>query len=645
MKKLLLFLVLCILFITSCGKKTYTISFYDGDTLLQEIKVEQGSSANIKTPTKEGHTFIGWDKDITNVNENLIVHALWEGDYYEIKFYNEGVKFSTKYVRYGEDCIIEEVPSKKGYDFSGWDKDLTNITTDMEVNATFTKKEYLVTFLDLNDEVIDVVKVKYGEDAVAPTAPTITGYVFVEWDNDFTKIDSNITVKAIYRSTVGKISYYVNGSLYDAGVKTYNEGEKVTLPVLELEGYDFLGWRLSTLSLTLYNELDTTFYGDISLYAYLIETSVHNPLVLPSTPYHFTGIRKTESGVIVYQPVMPTGLLSQSVQDYNWSTSDPNIASVSIWSSLTIRGAGYCILTATLKTDPNYFINCVIHCTNEGVSFSNEDEANNIELVTVTFVDQNNKTISTQKVVKGGSAILPKMPDIAGYAFYGFDHDNFGIKEDTTFKAIYLKDKTNNLNGKTISILGDSISTFEPFIPSGFASFYPYPTADVNDVNMTWWMQVINKVGGRLFVNNSYSGTCVADLSSNATKNIGRINYNLIGNKYADVLIIYMGSNDCASGSINEATFKAGYKQMLDNIKKVCPNQEIILMTLTSTSFYSATKQKAFNNIIREYASSYKLRLVDVENTSLDDHKVDSAHPDYSGMKILADAVINELIK
>ena len=82
-----------------------------------------------------------------------------------------------------------------------------------------------------------------------------------------------------------------------------------------------------------------------------------------------------------------------------------------------------------------------------------------------------------------------------------------------------------------VFILGDSYSTYEGYIPDGFSAFYPYPTADVSDVNMTWWMQVVNKMGGTLFVNNSYSGTCVADGSSNATKNMSRLEYTTISEK------------------------------------------------------------------------------------------------------------------
>lgn len=49
---------------------------------------------------------------------------------------------------------------------------------------------------------------------------------------------------------------------------------------------------------------------------------------------------------------------------------------------------------------------------------------------------------------------------------------------------------------QTIAVLGDSYSTFEGFIPKGYATWYsptaPPETTDVNKVEQTWWWQVIS---------------------------------------------------------------------------------------------------------------------------------------------------------
>ncbi len=67
---------------------------------------------------------------------------------------------------------------------------------------------------------------------------------------------------------------------------------------------------------------------------------------------------------------------------------------------------------------------------------------------------------------------------------------------------------------KSVSILGDSYSTFEGYLqPDTNAVWYhsvPKPgTTDVASVRDTWWHRLIREKGYRLCVNNSYSGATV----------------------------------------------------------------------------------------------------------------------------------------
>ena len=162
---------------------------------------------------------------------------------------------------------------------------------------------------------------------------------------------------------------------------------------------------------------------------------------------------------------------------------------------------------------------------------------------------------------------------------------------------------------------------------------------------MTWWMQVINKMGGTLFANNSYSGSCVSGTASSATKYMDRLEHTQINGETPDVILVYMGSNDCASGFITAQMFDEDYTVMLENLQKLCPNSEIILMTLLTSPLYDVEDQQAYNEIIKTKAKDFNLQLLDCESASLAGHLVDSAHPDYSGMQVFADKVIEELNK
>lgn len=54
--------------------------------------------------------------------------------------------------------------------------------------------------------------------------------------------------------------------------------------------------------------------------------------------------------------------------------------------------------------------------------------------------------------------------------------------------------------GKRFCVLGDSISTFSGYTPEEavFYNSYMQRMTGVTDVNLTWWMQVINHFGGVL---------------------------------------------------------------------------------------------------------------------------------------------------
>lgn len=80
-------------------------------------------------------------------------------------------------------------------------KNLQAALEDTAVNPE--PKEYTVTFVDKDGNVISAVKVKEGEAAVAPEAPQVEGYEFTGWDKDFSNVTEDMTVKALYKKISG----------------------------------------------------------------------------------------------------------------------------------------------------------------------------------------------------------------------------------------------------------------------------------------------------------------------------------------------------------------------------------------------------------------------------------------------------------
>ena len=110
-----------------------------------------------------------------------------------------GETIDTQIVVAGEDAVAPEAPVHEGYTFVEWDTDFTNVQSDLTVTAVYAINEYTVTFVDgLTGETIDTQTVEHGADAVEPAVPEHVGYHFVEWDVEFTNVTSDLTVTALY---------------------------------------------------------------------------------------------------------------------------------------------------------------------------------------------------------------------------------------------------------------------------------------------------------------------------------------------------------------------------------------------------------------------------------------------------------------
>lgn len=115
---------------------------------------------------------------------------------------------------------------------------------------------------------------------------------------------------------------------------------------------------------------------------------------------------------------------------------------------------------------------------------------------------------------------------------------------------------------KTFTILGDSYSTFEGYIPEGNACWYfttPHGENDVTNVEQTWWHIFAKQNGYELLLNDSYSGSTIcntgydgADYSDRAF--ITRMFNVTAGNP--DLIIVFGGTNDSwANAPIGELKY------------------------------------------------------------------------------------------
>ena len=264
------------------------------------------------------------------------------------------------------------------------------------------------------------------------------------------------------------------------------------------------------------------------------------------------------------------------------------------------------------------------------------------------------------------------------------------------------------LAGKQVSILGDSISTYDGYSNEyetqnsdikkngthpddnftekdhnyyGNRVAYPnFVSHDLSSADDTWWLRTINQIGANLCVNNSFSGGLITDnittyRSSQLHDNTKYSDFKNEKNEgqdadiYPDIVAVYMGINDFnAKGDVEPSTFYTYYKRIVMNILKeyisYSPNLKVFVFTIPPSStgeskwakvqdenLYQQNLEK-FNNKIRQIAEEIKnVELVDLFNyynmsrMEAQAYANDSLHPNTAGMKLISDCFIDALYK
>lgn len=227
----------------------------------------------------------------------------------------------------------------------------------------------------------------------------------------------------------------------------------------------------------------------------------------------------------------------------------------------------------------------------------------------MAFYDKNKTYVSGAQ--KTGTApylwVIP-VPANATYARL-----SFYLSVENTFYAKGIigniekfEKRENKLKGKKLGIIGDSISTYSGFLPSGYQTYYPRYT--VTDPEKTWWKQLLNETEMELCVNASWSGSTICGDTTNNTGVVGcsdaRVNAltDGQGNK-PDVIIVYMGINDfgksngitCGtydgkaepSTATNITSITEAFGVLLKKLENTYPNARIFVCRIMPEKFSS----------------------------------------------------------
>ena len=205
-------------------------------------------------------------------------------------------------------------------------------------------------------------------------------------------------------------------------------------------------------------------------------------------------------------------------------------------------------------------------------------------------------------------------------------------------------------NSKSISILGDSYSTFQGYLqPDTNAVWYwdnvEAMNTDVHHVRETWWHQFIKKNGYRLCINNSFSGSTIC---YSGYKTVGPDFTDYSDRAFVtrldklgcpDIIFVFGGTNDSWAGSpIGEYkysgwtredlfSFRPAMACLLEKMIDHYPNVKIYFLL-------NDDLRDEIDESVKTICSHYEVDLIEL----VDIHKI-NGHPSVKGMRQICEQI------
>ena len=396
----------------------------------------------------------------------------------------DGSEIKTDVVEKGNDAVAPADPEREGYTFTGWDKDFTNVQSDLTVTAQYKIKTYEVVFVDWDDAELYKQIVAYGQSATAPADPERGGFTFTGWDKEFDIVTADLTVTAQYAVKVWTVTY-IDNDKYGA-VELYKElvedGQAAQGYPAAHEGYvlwywlDDDTWEHADLSSITKDMLVQAYYKALSFhltfrvdgittfeingeYGYNVSDNLYyNPPFASKTPertataaeeYEFVGWTPEVTFLtsdVVFDAVFEATPRKYTVSFYDWDDKlleEQKVEYGKNAEDFTPERMGY-TFTGWDKS--------LVDITSD-ISVKAQYQ---IKTYTVQFVDWDESELSAPQTIEHGhAAATPATPTREGYTFTGWDGDFTNITADLTLKATY------QINSYTVSWLKEDGSLID----------------------------------------------------------------------------------------------------------------------------------------------------------------------------------------
>ena len=425
---------------TECGHTEHSYEYSDAVTVVfaghdgtelsrQHLHPGEDAAAPEEAPEREGWKFTGWDKDFTNVSENLTVTAQYEPVCYTVTFKCGDEVISSQEVPHGGAAKAPDAPKLEGHKFTGWDADFSNITGDLTVTAQYKAESYAVMFFDGTKE-LSRQYVDYGCAAKAPEDPVHEGMQFTGWDRDFSRITEETAVFAKFAKTSHTV-IFMDGEkeICRCSAAHGGDAEPPENPARPDEAWGrwvFTGWDGTYQNVT----------KDETVYA-CFEKSLNQYKV-------------------IFYDAYGKAISTQTVE-YGGKAEAPKAPEKEADAQHTYIFKGWDADTGNITADTAF------HPVYESRDIGGTSgDSGSAKTYTVTFMD-GNTVIDVQKVEAGKDASVPKNPSRPGGAwgkwiFTGWKGSYKNVAADETVYACFEK-KLNEYRAVFYDAYGNIIST------------------------------------------------------------------------------------------------------------------------------------------------------------------------------------------
>lgn len=328
-------------------------------------------------------------------------------------------------------------------------------------------------------------------------------------------------------------------------------------------------------------------------------------------------------------------------------------------------GVHYTFENMTLKEyrDANWTM-CLVDVPNQLYEISglslNFSGSNNHSVI---WLDSGYNVVKAEEL-KGGKHILETEPGASIIAFSVRNRE----REELNLQAVLSAEGTRQREllaqespffGKNLSVVGDSLSAFEGYIPTGY---YPqYPSGDVTLPDM-WWYQVARNLGMNISRINACAGSGVThltwstELAEVAESPLRGTKLDVPGST-PDVILVWIGGNDMLMEASHEYIAEE-YRKLMQNIADTYPDAEVYMCTYYVSALNYVDPEGWLNQEIEKIAGEFNAGLINAADCGIDTNNQGQylldpdenynnlgMHPNKAGFDLIADTITEELIE